>query len=323
MARRKNKLVLAFIIAVVVLYIVIYVIPGLNSALTPTYTVEYGELRVTDSVDACIVRNEQVYFSGKAGKANRYFKQGALVRRGSKVMDVSGKGGAKEKKFSDLRSSIKGEARISASDLKTKKEGILSYYADGYESRLTPDFMKKHNAEYYRKVRECDVIPLKRSTIAKGDPVFKIADRSLWYLVCYIPESSTSRYKVGSPVSAEISGTEIRGTIQSLKKEGDQQQLIIRTNYYLKGFAVKRSVPAKIITADNMGLLVYNSSISKKNGHKGVWVKQKTGDYKFVRIGIISTDGKKSVVYKSYFYDEKGKQITTLKSYDEVLRRGR
>ena len=64
-----------------------------------------------------------------------------------------------------------------------------------------------------------------------------------------------------------------------------------------------------------------NSSIAEKNGQKGVYVKQKNGDYKFVRINVIATDGENSVVSRMYFLDEKGKTITTVQNYDEVLKR--
>ena len=106
-----------------------------------------------------------------------------------------------------------------------------------------------------------------------------------------------------------------------MNREEGRLKLVIRTDYYYKDFASVRTVPVKIITSDATGLVIYNSSITKKNGRKGVYVRQNNGKYRFTPVQVITTDGKKSVISSSSFYDSDGNAVSTVQNYDEVLRR--
>ena len=322
MSKIKKKPILLFLIVLVALYVVIYVVPKVTGALKSSYTVEYGELQTYDKADGYFVRNEKVYFSGKGGSENRYMSEGKLVRKGTTVMAVEGSSDAEPKsKFESIRDGI-GSSKVKTDSFVTEDEGIVTYYADGYESKFTPDNMAEKSYSDYRALKNDDLVELSRSSVAKGDPVFKIVDRSGWYIVCYVPSEHKDRYKVNGKVSIVVDGSaDLVGRVSKIKTDSGKTKLMIRTDYYYKKFATQRVAEVKLITSDAMGLVIYNSSITKKDGNEGVYVKQKTGEYKFTRIKVISTDGKKSVIVKSYFYDSKGIPVSSVKSYDEVLRR--
>ena len=322
MSKIKKKPILLFLIVLVALYIIIYIVPKVTGALKSSYTVEYGELQTYDKTDGYFVRNEKVYFARSGGSENRYMSEGKLVRKGTTVMALEGSSDASEEsKFQSIRDGI-GSDKVKTDSFVTEDEGIVTYYADGHESEFTPDNMAKKSYSSYRELKNDDLVKLARSSVAKGDPVFKIVDRSGWYIVCYIPNDHGSRYKEGYKVSIVLDGsTDLVGRISQKKTESGKVKLMIRTDYYYKKFATQRVAEVKLITSDAMGLVIYNSSITRKDGHEGVYVKQKTGHYEFTRINVISTDGKKSVITKSYFYGSKGNSIPSVKSYDEVLRR--
>lgn len=325
MTSKRKKYILFFLIAVIVLYVVIYIIPTVTGALTSSYTVEYGVLRIMDKVDGYVIRSEQVYFSDKGGTENRYFKEGALIRKGSTVMEITGKSPDQGQltNYDEIRRNVKGRQRVRTSDYTAEKEGILSYYADGYETRFSPSTVEKRSYSDYRSLDGNAAVNLKRNTVAEGDPVFKVSDRSEWYIVAFVPKDHKNRYKTGNEVWVSTGGQELKAVVKSTHTEGSRVRLILRSDYYMKGFSRKRVISCRIITSRNSGLIIRNSSISKRNGHEGVWVRQKTGEYKFVRISVIATDGERSVIQKSYFYDSKGNLVNTVKGYDEVLRRGR
>ena len=75
-----------------------------------------------------------------------------------------------------------------------------------------------------------------------------------------------------------------------------------------------------IVTSDYSGIIIQNKSIATVDGEIGVYVKQKTGDYEFVPINIIASDGEYSVVSESYYYDEEGQKVNTVITYDEILK---
>ncbi|MDD7019463.1 HlyD family efflux transporter periplasmic adaptor subunit [Hornefia butyriciproducens] len=318
----KGKPILLFILVLAALYCVIYVIPTLTGALRSSYTVEYGELQISDETDGYIVRNEKIYFAGTGGEENRYISAGKLIRKGTKVMTLTGSNDDREqRRYRRIRENV-GNAGITTSSFAAQAEGVVSYYADGYEAEFTPSDIDKKKYDDFRELGKAESIDLARSKVAKGDPVFKIVDRSGWYLVCYVPLENRSRYKTGERYTLVLNQkTEIYGRVTGVNREEGRLKLVIRTDYYYKNFASVRTVPVKIITSDATGLVIYNSSITKKNGRKGVYVRQNNGKYRFTPVQVITTDGKKSVISSSSFYDSDGNAVSTVQNYDEVLRR--
>ena len=322
----RKRPVLIFFAALIVLYALIYMFPKLTGALTRDYTVQYGRLRATDESTGYFVRNEKVYLAVKGGTQNRYIKEGALVRKGVRVMDINGSGGDEpRRKYKSVLDRL-GSSAIRIPSYKTQAEGIVSYYVDGYEGELTPATMKDKKERYYRNLDNSSVLKLESDTASAGDPLFKVADRSAWYIVCFVPEKNRARYKTGHKVSVQINdGKTIEGSVYYIKKISfsSDAMLIVKTNYYYQRFDSTRVADVKVITSDNMGLIIYNSSICRKNGQAGVYVQQKTGEYKFKRINVLSTDGRQSVISKSSFTDKNGKIVKTVNNYDDVLRHGK
>lgn len=317
----RKKPVLIFLIAVIALYVVIYIVPTVTGALVSSYVVEYGELKTEDNTTGYFVRNEKVYLAGETGKTNVYIKEGTLVRRGTAIMEVSASGdGSVASKYEDLLTRL-GKSGETASGYKVNPGGVVSYYADGYEGKLTPTNMEKENLAYYSKLSQDDVLDLSRKKVSKGEPVFKIVDRTKWYLVCYIDKSSADRYAEGDSVTVEFEDDSVETTVYSIKNQDGKTRVILESINYYKKFAQLRNAQVSLVTADTMGLIIENSSITEKKGVKGVYVKNKTNDYNFVPIQVIATNGEKSIVSKSSYYDAKGNLVETIDTYDEVLKK--
>ena len=66
--------------------------------------------------------------------------------------------------------------------------------------------------------------------------------------------------------------------------------------------------------------MLETSSIAEEDGTKGVYVKDKFGNYNFTPISILAQDGEVTAVEKNYFYDSEGKTVSTVKNYDEILK---
>lgn len=335
---RKSKvspIVILFILAVV-LYGIIYILPRVTGVLRSSYTAEYGELKTSDKTEGYVVRNEHVYFSTVTGAANRYIKENKLVRKDTRIMEIS----AVEKEtgnedvqaldtsqkgtatYASIRDDIKGENHIDTEDFVTQHEGILAYHADGYESMITPENMDNKDKDFFRKLKNSSDLELMNDIVMETDPVFKICDRSAWYIICYIPREHEKRYAEGTRLSVCINDEKtITGTVFKIEDERREKKLIIKTNYYYYRFPTVRKVDVEVITSDVMGLLISNTSIVEQNKKKGVFVRQKTGKYKFVPINVIATDGTQSAISPSQFRDKDGNTVTTVRSYDDILRR--
>jgi putative membrane fusion protein len=302
------------------------VLPKVTGALTRDYTVQYGRLQTMDKTTGYFVRKEKVYLADRGGIENRYIEQGALVRKGVKVMDINGNGNDQpQMRYKNILEKL-GSSAIRVPSYKTQSEGIVSYYVDGYEGELTPAAMKKKSERYYRNLGNGSIMKLESGMASTGDPLFKVTDRSAWYIVCFVPGRNLKRYKIGNKVSVRINQEKtIEGTVYYIKriKYSSDVMLIVKTNYYYYRFDSTRVAEVNVITSDAMGLIIYNSSICRKKGQPGVYVQQKTGEYKFTRIKVLSTDGRQSVISKSRFTDKNGKSVKTVNNYDDVLRHGR
>jgi len=320
--KMSNKLkIILFVIALVALYLIIYLVPKISGALISTYTVEYGELRTEDETEGFIVRNETVYVAASGGTEDRYIKEGALVRRGNKVMSISGNSDRKiSSKYEDILSRL-GKNAISTSDYVAVDGGIIAYCADGYESILTPDTMEKYTLEDFEKLDQDSVVDLKRDNVAKGEPVFKTVDRTQWYLVCFIDKKNRDRYAVGNEVTVDFgNGDTVYFDIETLDNMDGKTRVILTSDYYFDKFTSLRRADISLVTSDSMGLIVEDGSITTKKGQKGVYVKTSTGKYSFVPIQIIDDNGTNCVVKDTYFYDSDGNMFSTLENYDEVLK---
>lgn len=326
--QKKKPVIILFAAALIILYIIIYIIPTVTGALISSYTIEYGQLKVADEVTGYIVRDEQVYTAARGGTANRYIKNGTLIRVGTTVMEVSGDSGEEtDSRYASMLTRL-GDAAISTDSFKTEDGGIISYYADGFESRLTPKTMKNGSFSYYSKLDQTEVFDLKTDSVAAGDPVFKVVDRTLWYIVCFVDLSHMDRYEKGRSVTVEFEDDFVEAEVYSVQadkdKESGKARVILLTDSYYEKYTQLRACPVTLVTYEDRGLLVENGSISKKNGQQGVYVKNKSKDFVFVPIKVYATDGEYSLVADTFFDDaETGKRYTTVEIYDEVLKDGK
>lgn len=318
----KRKPLLIFIVTLIILYLMIDVIPRATGALRSSYTVEYGELQTYDRCPAYIIRNEKVYTAGVGGEANRYMTQDKLIRKGIRVMEVKGnKDGGRDQKYSNALKKL-GKSVVETKNFQTRAEGLVSWKIDGFESYITPGNMEKKSIDEYNNLNSAAIMDLRRDRISKSDPVFKIVDRSAWYAVMYIDKDHKNRYNEGQKLKLVVGDSALVGRVRSIKTENNKVRLIIKSNYYYSGLTCDRVKIIKSVTSDNRGLIIRNSSITKKDGKTGVYVRQKNGGYEFTRISILSADDEYSVIRRNTFVDGKGVAVKTVRNYDEVLRHG-
>ncbi|MDD6042383.1 MAG: HlyD family efflux transporter periplasmic adaptor subunit [Eubacteriaceae bacterium] len=319
--KKKKPIILIYILVLIALYLIIYVVPKVTGVLEPTYNVSYGEMKISDTTTGYLVRNEKVYVSQQGGEPNYYVKDGTLMRRNTTVMEVNGgSDGEIRTKYQGVLDRL-GSKAVETSDFTVKNGGVVCYYADGYEGKLTPKNMKKKKQTFFQGLSQDNVVELKRKQINAGEPVFKIVDRTNWYIVCYVDKTHKSRYPVGKEVSVEFEDKTVKATVYARKTEGEFCRVILSTDhFYSKYGQIRVAENIKLVTYENRGLLIENKSIVKEKGQVGVYEKDKLGNVFFVPIKVIKSDGEMSLVYDTRFYDSKGNEQLTVEIYDVVLR---
>ncbi len=320
MSNKSKFLIILYVLIMAALLVVVYAIPKLTGALKTTVVVEYGALQVTDDVTCYAVRSEQVFLSGTAGTVNYYVSQDTQVRTGVRVMSITAGGGSsdEESPYAEIVSRL-GANAVTTNDFTAPYNSCVSYYADGYESTFTPENIQALEHEEVKKI-EFDVKNLTRESTRRGEPVYKLCDNSIWYLTTWVDIADSSKYQQGNSVTVRFGETEIPAKVYSIEAEEDKLQVTFETNRYYEDFSLIRKVDVTVVTSDYSGIIIPNESMIAEDSQVGVYVKDKTGEYNFTPIKIITSDGENSVVKVSTFVDEKGKIVETVKIYDEILK---
>ncbi len=332
MKKMKKKTIVVFVLILVVLYTIIYLVPKVSGAMVPSYTAKYDQLKIYDETTAYFVRNEKVYLAADTGDTNYFFKEGSLVRKGGKIMEVkpgsqTGKTDSEgnpigpNEKYRGILDNL-GKKTVVGEDYRTKSVGVVSYYADGYEKALTPKNMGKKGETFFQQLSQKNVLELKRNQVIAGEPVFKIVDRTEWFLVCYVDADHIDRYEVGKRIKVEFEDGTLDARVYRATAVGGKAKITLRTDYYYEKFAQTRVAEVSLVTYDENGVIVENSSITEEKGRKGVYVKGKNEEFFFVPIKIYATDGEKSLIADDFYYDTErdGEMVITVEVYDEILK---
>lgn len=288
----KGKKIFWFLFLLVLagFVVVIYVIPGAESFFTKTSVVEYGEIILKTETEAYIVREETVFPNSGPGAAY-FFEEGERIRKGSSIYQIG------------------GDAK------KAEETGVVSYVVDGYESLLTPETMGTISRETVESW-------FKEETPSAGK--VKLVKEDEWYLLFWTEEEDIKNYAVSKTVTVTFpNGADVLMTVKSVQKEEESARVILSTTRYYEAMQKERKISVSVVTSDCTGLLIRNAAIGFSDNMEGVWVKQVTGDFKFVPVNVLSTDGTYSVVSEGSFSrttTEGGSAKTaTINPYDEIL----
>lgn len=332
MRKIKKKTIVFFVLALVILYTIIYIVPKVSGAMVSSYVAEYGQLKIYDETTAYFVRNEDVYLADTTGDTNYFFEENSLVRKDGKIMEVTessktddtdseGNPIGPDEAYAGMLERL-GYDAVVKSDYRIEDVGLVSYYADGFENVLTPKTMKKKDYTFFQQLSQKEVLPLQRKSAIEGEPVFKIVDRTKWYMVCFVDADHIERYETGSRVKVEFEDGSVNAYVYSADQAGDKAKIILYTDYYYEGFSELRVADVSLVTYDENGVIVENSSITEQKGQKGVFVKDKSDDYFFVPVMVYATDGERSLIADDFYYDAEkdGEMVMTVEVYDEILR---
>ncbi len=323
MPRLKRTQIVVFILIVIILYVVTQIVPIIVAKATPTATIEPGTLHVEEDTTGYLIRSETVYVASEKGDVSYKVSEGDQIKKGSQVITFEKDTSDSEKtnKFEDLTKRI-GDDKVNENVTNANRKGVFSTYIDGYEAYFTKDNFKKMTKDSVSK-KAGKMEEVKSKYAVKDQPLYKIADQSKWYIVCWVDGKNESRYEEGNSVTVRFEDDEQTDTkfyIEAIEKDDDSYKLLLSCDRYYKKFASTRDVAIKLITTDIDGIIIKNTYITRKDGKSGVYVVQTTGENKFVQIKSLATDGTNTVVAENLFYDEEGQMVETVKDYDEILK---
>lgn len=327
-SKKTRRLLILYLAVLVALYIVAFQMPKMSEKFETTQVLKNGTLEVSCETTGYIIKDEAVCVAGKTGTIEYKWDDGTVVKKGSKIAKIKEPESEKEKekaekaqvkgKYEDYLEALKGYKLLK----ETKKapiSGVFSLSIDGGENYFRIDNLDKITKEEAPEhiLGELD---LKRDTVTKGEPIYKISGDDAWYILCWVPKEDAAKYEEGQKVRITIGDSKMDASVHQIKREGEDYRMVFYLNVYYKDFCSAREVDMTVVQSNTMGLIVDNECIVKKNGQEGVYVKSKDGDTYFRPIKVKITDGKQSVIYESIYVNDKYEQVETVRVYQEVLR---
>ncbi len=334
MRKIKIKIIPIFIIVVVALYVVIYVLPKLTGFFDEKYSAEYGDFSVCDETEGYLVKSETVYGATYSGTLERLEKEGSLIRVGTSPVNVVEAAPIEmPSDISELKDKL-GQNISVVDGYWVKEGGIVSYFIDGYENSLTFEKASQEGIDYFEDITQKDVIEMPSEYTYIDYPVFKIVDPTIWHLVAFIPKEHLQRYEVWQDVEVlfdveedaanmnvlQMDNRSVDMYVIGIEDQGDVGKLILESDKYYDGLGKSRVSNVRIATVNRRGLLIEKGSITEKDSVTGVYVVDKKGEYYFMPVKVLATDGEIVVVEASSFEDEEGNIVDTIDPFDEILR---
>lgn len=302
---KKLAIILAVILlaACVVLYIIAYTIPGITGALTKTVIVEYDHFQVKKHLPAVIVRDETVYTADRSGNISYYVDDNTKTRKGIKVLDIYGS---------------------ETSSVYCPETGVVSFYYDGYEAIFRPDNMVKI-LDFIPQEGSVTVTDMQTERVSRGDFTYKLIKGDVWYTVVMVPLEEFDDFEIGAPVTLEFETGKVDAHVYQRFETGQTCLVAISTGKYFKDYDKIRQCEVDVILHDDTGLIIPNTAIAyNEEEQPGVYKKSLDGEYDFIRIKIINTDGTDSVVasdtFKEIHEDGLTYSFNTIGIYDEILK---
>ena len=170
------------------------------------------------------------------------------------------------------------------------RDGVVSFYIDGYETDLTPDTLNALSIAQIRSVLAGDRLENTRQTRNNG--IYRIVNQNRWYVAVlysgntWTPMVGQDNYYLQMEGFDDLTYT---ASVYSVQKENDPTLAIFEVRDPIGPLIYRRTGKAQF-SITLTGLSVRVEALYNENGQMGVWVYDVPGGT-FVPVEVLSTDG--------------------------------
>ena len=175
------------------------------------------------------------------------------------------------------------------------RDGVVSFYLDGYENDLTPDMLNSLTIADVRSVLGGAALAGTRTTLANG--IYRIVDQDKWYVAVLIegnnwtPMVGQDNYYMMMEGMEDLSFT---AAVTSVQKDNGVTLAVFEVHDPIGPMIYKRTGRAQF-SITLTGLAVRTDALYNDNGQMGVWVYDVPGGT-FVPVEVLSTNGRISMI---------------------------
>lgn len=183
-------------------------------------------------------------------------------------------------------SNIQSWRKVSTAD----RDGVVSFYIDGYENDLTPDTLNRLTIADVRAVLAGGNLPNSKATRSGG--IYRIVDQNKWYVAvlaygnAWTPVLGQDNYYMQMVGFDDLM---FSAAVSAVQKESGVTLAIFEINDPIGPLIYQRAGKAQF-SITLTGLSVRTEALYDQNGQMGVWVYDVPGGT-FVPVEVLSTDG--------------------------------
>lgn len=163
--------------------------------------------------------------------------------------ELSGENDVEE--LQSKRNNIIGSVGFNKQDISAQISGVFTTYYDGYESQLVPADIDSYDVNYFESLSTEVQIKKIENHVDVGEPICKIVNNHVWYVMAEVPAEKMKNHKKGDRVKVRfhnMSGAVVSGSINSVSEEQDGKRVItVKCSTYLESAFSYRTVDVDII----------------------------------------------------------------------------
>ena len=163
------------------------------------------------------------------------------------------------------KTSVEKSISTGKSDILSDRAGIFSSYTDGLEAVLSPDRIGEYSVSYIRGLTPQNTRRQSGSSVLVGDPICKVMNNHVWYVLGIAGSSDSSLCQVDAEVtvSSNLSGSSAPGRITYVSEpdENGEYLFLVEVSTFLESAFSYRNIDADIIFEEYSGYRVPSESI--------------------------------------------------------------
>lgn len=204
------------------------------------------------------------------------------------------------------------------------RAGIISYKIDNLENIYTLDYALQIYPSDFKIIEINSKESNNNSDIIYGQPIFKILNNLNWYVVAKLEKNSINNIEEGKNVYIKFSNYDEvhEAVVRKINTKDSEFVVIFKLNSYCYKYYNNRYIDIEIIRDRYEGLKIPKTSIVKRNGINGVYVKNINNLLKFKPIEIIGENDNYVIVKEGIIQvnqDGVKKNMKSLVLFDEII----
>lgn len=191
------------------------------------------------------------------------------------------------------KNEIEASLRSSKNDIYSQMSGVFSKNVDALESILTPKSVMSYKVSDYESI--ADAVKEYKTTASSGQPVCKVVNNHIWYVMMTVDHEIAATLKPGRNVKLrfeQLPGIETDATIEYISTEDsktDKNVIVVKCEQYKEGVFSLRFSKVELILESYEGYRIPVSALHVQGDEKGVMVRN-AGAQMFKPCKVVYTD---------------------------------